>query len=275
MIGYKPPRWQWTPGRLAPPFQAMTRGMTELWPMWDGGGTSVRSLVGTNHGTLVQSAGFPAYGSTLRGVGLQNQSGSGYVNVVNPAVVAVNAVTVLGVVHVGFSGITTAHVVSKHPDYFLSGDNTSNKLRFAVNTSGGTFSTAGWPMSFSTVHGFVGRYDRKTIDLYADGALVASLAETRALTNTGTLRLMGYAGGGLQWFGEMVMGAVWPEVALAPDACALLSRDPFGLIRPRRRLVASRVATLGGTALAGINEADIVAGGKTITITLTGTTWVP
>lgn len=33
-------------------------------------------------------------------------------------------------------------------------------------------------------------------------------------------------------------------------------------------------AALSGTALAGINEADIVAGGKTIVITLTGSTWV-
>jgi hypothetical protein len=33
-------------------------------------------------------------------------------------------------------------------------------------------------------------------------------------------------------------------------------------------------AAIGGTATASINEADIVAGGKTITVTLTGTTWI-
>ena len=35
-----------------------------------------------------------------------------------------------------------------------------------------------------------------------------------------------------------------------------------------------RLAALTGTALAGITEADIVAGGKTIIITLTSDTWV-
>lgn len=220
---------------LDPQFTPLTVGMRGLWPFWEGGGTLTKDLIGQTDGTLVQSAGFPAFRGGMRGVSLDNQSGSGYVNVANVTPVAVNAVTVLGVCRVSFAGITTAHVVSHHPDWFLSGDSTANKLRFAVNTSGGTFSTAGFPLNFSAAQAFVGCYDRKTIQLYVDGALTDSVAETRALTNTGTMRIGGYAGGGLQWFGEIVMAALWPELALPPEACRLISRDPFGLIRPWAR----------------------------------------
>lgn len=38
--------------------------------------------------------------------------------------------------------------------------------------------------------------------------------------------------------------------------------------------VAAATAAITGTATAGINETDIVAGGKTIIITLTGDTWI-
>lgn len=69
--------------------------------------------------------------------------------------------------------------------------------------------------------------------------------------------------------------ALWNR-ALAPTEMGALYRDPFRFIRPRRSSVRRpAMATLGGTALAGINESDIVTGGKTITITLTGRTWIP
>lgn len=43
----------------------------------------------------------------------------------------------------------------------------------------------------------------------------------------------------------------------------------------RQEAAASASAALTGTALTGITEADIVAGGKTIIITLSGETFIP
>ena len=51
---------------------------------------------------------------------------------------------------------------------------------------------------------------------------------------------------------------------------------PRPLVRKRRRFVPRGVVTavISGTATASITESDIVAGGKTVIITLSGDTWV-
>lgn len=49
---------------------------------------------------------------------------------------------------------------------------------------------------------------------------------------------------------------------------------PLSIKRPRPRLASQRVAAITGTATAAITEADIVAGARTVIITLTHETWV-
>lgn len=44
---------------------------------------------------------------------------------------------------------------------------------------------------------------------------------------------------------------------------------------PSNRVTSSPTAVISGTAIASITEADVVTGGKTIIITLSGQTWVP
>jgi hypothetical protein len=71
--------------------------------------------------------------------------------------------------------------------------------------------------------------------------------------------------------------ADWPmlDAATAGDDISGNSRDltTSGTINDGPELP-DITAVIGGTATASITEADIVAGGKTITITLTGTTWI-
>ena len=50
--------------------------------------------------------------------------------------------------------------------------------------------------------------------------------------------------------------------------------SPFGSVVQERLIAASVTAAITGTATSTIDEADIVAGGDTIIITLTGDTWV-
>ena len=77
-------------------------------------------------------------------------------------------------------------------------------------------------------------------------------------------------------------GSAWTWAAVA----ALLFRygfsaDPspipalYTLLLEVEYLPSSTSATLGGTLTAGVTEADLVAGGKVLTITLTGDTWIP
>lgn len=54
-----------------------------------------------------------------------------------------------------------------------------------------------------------------------------------------------------------------------------ISSTQWGAIGVSVAVAPAKSAALTGTALAGITETDVVAGGKTIIITLTGDTWIP
>jgi hypothetical protein len=79
---------------------------------------------------------------------------------------------------------------------------------------------------------------------------------------------------------EFAVVYAWPEYI--PDGSPFLRQffaDPWWPFRPLRRRVYGKTsaitAALSGTALAGITEADIRAGGKTIVIDLVGSTFIP
>jgi hypothetical protein len=94
-------------------------------------------------------------------------------------------------------------------------------------------------------------------------------------TNPAYLGFDFLTGGGTN--GWLFQIAVWKNRAggLTAGDVLELYRRPYAMVRPapRSRVGLTRSVTLSGTAIGGIAEADVVAGGKVITITLSGDTW--
>jgi hypothetical protein len=81
--------------------------------------------------------------------------------------------------------------------------------------------------------------------------------------------------GGLK--GHLSFGALWKGRGLDISEIRQIHRNPWQLFQPLSRSIyaasSATSATLTGT-ISGSNEGDIVTGGKTIILTLTGDTWI-
>lgn len=259
-------------------------GCKGLWPMWEGGGTLVRNLIGVNHGTITSpGGGSPLWSPSHRGIGVRSGSHFGdspnpetYVEIPNFQTLESTALTVLAVFRL-FEGnnADVNMVLSRRDGWFLGGDG-SDHIRFVIETGGQVAAASVDTLVRDRCYTAVGCYDPAigAVYLCLDGALQSAAAQSGTMAvGTGTLKIGANSDGGLSWPGEILLAAVWPDVALSPNACLALSRDPFGLIRPFRRPALRRlpyVATLSGTATEGIDEQDIRDGGKTLILTLGG-----
>lgn len=167
----------------------------------------------------------------------------------------------------------------------------SNSLRFSYYTSGGfqqTWESDG-SLTGTDLRHIVLEYVFGTagsIVAYTDGALLGATGWTSGDgaqapdTGSGSLYL-GYdtlVGGGVN--GWLFSVAIWKNRlgGLTRSDVTMLARNPYVLLKPRRPLARGGLgqsAALSGTVTAAITEADIVAGGKTIVLTLSGDTFVP
>lgn len=124
------------------------------------------------------------------------------------------------------------------------------------------------------VAGITANRDGGTVRYYSDGAYRGFDNIGTMITTTEPLRIgCGYDGSAVtnQFRGDIALVAITNKVISDADHREIAA-DPFGLVRVLSPLYSH--ANLGGTII-GSQESDIVTGGKTITLTLHGATFVP
>jgi hypothetical protein len=159
------------------------------------------------------------------------------------------------------------HLLSRHPDWFISGNATT--FRINVDTASDTVKWAVFGDSFATIgitswHHYCGMYDGSTIYAYLDGRLIGNGNTSGSFDYRGFTRIGAYhaniSDSALNACGYAVDPLIF-ERALTPTEIADLA-DPSnvylsGLIkgRPRRRyfLPSSPPATFQAAWAAGVN----------------------
>lgn len=286
----KPEPWNVNPAFLSPEGQRLSQGLIALIPAWGGGGQPWDYV--RRQGLTV--VGAQEWAHSLRGMSLYSpdlatdQGGWHYGSFawlpLGAATVLVHkrkrdgtnrASSAFGTLQVasaaGDAGRLGAHVpFSDGTVYWDFAGFTSGTSRLSV--SGLTFGEDVWVFSAGP----------RGMDIWQNGLLRASQSgHATRLASADTLDFRIGTGNSDSLTikadnAEFALFALWDrQIALAD--CQRLSEDPWPLVRydlqtRRRAPVAS--AALTGTATEGITEADVVAGGKTIIVTLTNDTWV-
>lgn len=282
--GTKPQPWNINPAYLSREAQRLWHGLIYLVPAWEGGGAPVDAV----RGTVATVTGTQTWEQAGRGIQLRSgdlATNNGGWSFPNP----VEGLPTLGmtvVIHkhkldvtnrasggFGVNSATAAHRCGTHLPfsdgtvYWDFGGTSSGVSR--LSASGLTFGDDFWAFSAG----------ERGMDIWQNGYQRNSQPGHVARTETGLTFNFGNGNstGGTQKAdnADFAFLAVWDH-QLAPSDCEMLTRDPWMMIRfdpPRvQRPVSSAVVT--GTATSAITEADVVAGGKTIIITLTNDTWV-
>lgn len=117
-----------------------------------------------------------------------------------------------------------------------------------------------------------------SLRFFIDGKFHSSAAVAGGTESTNSLLLMAANNEGTPFgylSGPMSAADIWLR-PLADSEILRLYTEPFaGIQTPRRRIISlAAAAGISGTAVSSITEADLVAGGKTIVITLSNDTWI-
>ena len=117
-----------------------------------------------------------------------------------------------------------------------------------------------------------------SIQIYINGEPDGSGTSSRDHTTTKALTLGGADGSASRWWlGAIEWAGIWVGEGFNDAWFGNVFRNPDMLFEPARILVpvagAGATAGITGTATSSITESDVVTGGKTIIITLTGDTW--
>ena len=277
----------------------LTRGLVGLWLFNEDGGEAVNDLTRNSQpGELHANSGRFKWGGGVMGTGLVGVGGE------------YDRVTIPDGAHLTFSvgdrislsawikrdtesftvPIAAKDAPSGRRNWFFGLSN-SNALGFSYHSSGGTEQR--WDtgsgitgmllrhLAFDYVYGTAG-----SIVAYVDGANAGSSGwssgDGNATPDSGAgaayLGFDSLLGGGAN--GWLFQIALWKNRAggLTQQDAQLLFTDPYAVVQRRRRSrtgLAGASAALTGTALDDITEADVVAGNKTIIITLSGDTFIP
>lgn len=116
--------------------------------------------------------------------------------------------------------------------------------------------------------------------MWRDGVLTGTATESVAPDeSTQPLVLGDHSNGASEnLFGTYYAFGVWRGLAFNQAQVNQLTRDPFGLFRYYRSMRYKTFvpnATLSGTAVPDMTEAEVVSGGQTLVLTLAGDTWIP
>jgi len=167
-------------------------------------------------------------------------------------------------------------------DHYFMGMETSNKVRTWRAKSGFAFAESATVLINNRWYHVAGTYDGVTLRVYIDGIEDGSTSAAGPIDAPA-------AGGGSEgvfigrYFTSNTFEGDIAEVLLynkpiSPNHVKqLFTLGPGGIFTRRRQIFFSIdqiTAAITGTATVGIVESDIVDGGKTIIITLTGDTWV-
>ncbi len=158
----------------------------------------------------------------------------------------------------------------------------SNNANFIMQlNSGYHIAGNGFNLNINQWYHLVGTYDGATVKIYTDGALGPDTVSEVSPINTAGVRHIGVnSGANNNFFPGNIADLRIHNIAWSADEVRRyyhLSRMGYpGLFNRVNISPAMMAASAGvtGTASASITEQDIVTGGKTIVITLSGDTWV-
>jgi hypothetical protein len=263
-------------------------GLLCWYPFNEGGGSRVYDLTGRQAAGTFQNS--PAWGVGQYGPGVVfDQTAVKLINLPTITGFDPNEGTIaLGVSHLNttaFQNIFLFQLDNNNKFEFYNGMGSAGvQLNFVRhgNNSASTDSanytdqeTGVWKryvLTWSVAAGFA--------RIYSNGALRASQALTQ--TWVGGVPATNYYGGNSSASRSLVGTGdglrIWNR-ALPAATAARLTENPFAGAAVRkywglRTASAAATCALSGTVTASITESDIVAGGKTIILTLTGDTWV-
>jgi len=288
IVGRKPRQWSIGPQNVAAPHLWTPKNSLHL-PMWEGGGPALRDVSG--HGNDAAISG-PVWKQTAHGPALSFDGTND--------ICTFSSIGGLGafVNNGDFTTVLVARSTGNGTDWAFGDDNSSgaafslvlgidgSEQWFFFVSDGSQADIVTGPVRDSTrPQVVVCRYLASTLaaELFVDGISYGVSNGLGAALNNGTNLHLGRPGdeNSSYWAGDILSFHLVPFAA-STAAISQVSQRPFDIIAPAPRffalggaaVVAATTAAVTGTATAIIDEDDIVTGGKTIILTLTGDTWV-